>query len=135
MTTSVKTVEKKVPSTKLVKKAKPVKKTAKKKVEQKPMSKGQLYTYISQNTGIDKKAVAVVLDELTSAIYSAVAPGGVGKFTLPGVLKIALKATPPKPEREGKNPFTGEVMTFKAKPASVKVKILPLKSLKDTATS
>ena len=32
--------------------------------------------------------------------------------------------------REGINPFTGEKMTFKAKPASKKVRVLPLKSLK-----
>jgi nucleoid DNA-binding protein len=32
--------------------------------------------------------------------------------------------------REGINPFTGEKMTFKAKPASKKVRALPLKNLK-----
>ena len=32
--------------------------------------------------------------------------------------------------REGVNPFTGEKMMFKAKPASRKVRALPLKSLK-----
>jgi nucleoid DNA-binding protein len=131
MTTSVKIPAVKKPV------AKPVKKVAKKagKPVQKPMSKGALLKTLSDNTGIDKKAVSVLMDELTSIIYSAVSPGGVGKFTLPGVLKIVLKETPPKPEREGKNPFTGEMMTFKAKPASVKVKILPVKSLKETAAS
>ena len=40
------------------------------------------------------------------------------------VKKPATKA------REGVNPFTGEKMTFKAKPASKKVRVMPLKNLK-----
>lgn len=99
----------------------------------KPMSKGELYKTLAENTGTDKKVIAVVMDELASLIYAAVAPGAVGKFTLPGVLKVVTKATPAKPEREGINRFTGEKAIFKAKPASVKVKILPVKSLKDAA--
>jgi nucleoid DNA-binding protein len=131
MTTNVKPK----PAPKKTTSVKPKPKAKTRKPAPKPMSKGQLLTTLSQNTGIDKKAVSVVLDELTSLIYSAVSPGGVGKFTLPGVLKLVLKATPPKPEREGKNPFTGEMMTFKAKPASVKVKILPVKTLREAAAS
>lgn len=131
MTTNVKPK----PAPKKTTTVKPKPKAKTRKPAPKPMSKGQLLTTLSENTGIDKKAVSVLLDELTSLIYSAVSPGGVGKFTLPGVLKLVLKATPPKPEREGKNPFTGEMMTFKAKPASVKVKILPVKTLKEAAAS
>jgi len=41
------------------------------------------------------------------------------------VKKEATKA------RKGTNPFTGEEMMFKAKPASTSVKILPLKALKE----
>lgn len=99
----------------------------------KPMSKGELYKTLAENTGTDKKVISVVMDELAALIYAAVAPGALGKFTLPGVLKVVTKATPAKPEREGINRFTGEKTTFKAKPASVKVKILPVKSLKDAA--
>ena len=131
MTTNVKPK----PAPKKTTTVKPKPKAKTRKPAPKPMSKGQLLTTLSENTGIDKKAVSVLLDELTSLIYSAVSPGGVGKFTLPGVLKLVLKATPPKPEREGKNPFTGEMMIFKAKPASVKVKILPVKTLKEAAAS
>jgi nucleoid DNA-binding protein len=122
-------------TTKAVKPTKTVKpKTAAvKKTGPKPLSKGELYRILAVNTGIDKKAIAVVMDELASLIYSAVAKGGVGKFTLPGVLKVVTKATPARPEREGINRFTGEKAVFKAKPASVKVKILPVKALKEAA--
>ena len=45
------------------------------------------------------------------------------------VKKAATKA------REGVNPFTGEKMMFKAKPASKKVRVMPLKSLKGMVNS
>ena len=40
---------------------------------------------------------------------------------------------PAKPKRTGVNPFTKETQVFAAKPASVKVKVRPLKKLKDAA--
>ena len=43
-------------------------------------------------------------------------------------MKVAKK--PATKARQGVNPFTGEKMTFKAKPASKKVRILALKGLK-----
>ena len=55
----------------------------------------------------------------------------VGEFTLPGILKITKKTKPARKARKGVNPFTGEEMMFKAKPASQVVKIKPLKSLKE----
>ena len=46
---------------------------------------------------------------------------GNGLFTLPGLLKLKVVKRPATKAREGINPFTGEKMTFKAKPASKKV--------------
>ena len=43
-------------------------------------------------------------------------------------MKVVRK--PATKAREGVNPFTGEKMVFKAKPASKKVRIMPLKNLK-----
>ena len=43
-------------------------------------------------------------------------------------MKVVKK--PATKAREGVNPFTGEKMVFKAKPASKKVRIMPLKNLK-----
>ena len=39
-----------------------------------------------------------------------------------------------KKARKGINPFTGQPTIFKAKPATVKVKVRPMKKLKDAAT-
>ncbi len=112
-----------------------VRKVSKTESEQKPMTKSELYKTLSENTGIDKKIIVSVLDELTSIIYASVTPNSVGKFTLPNICKFVTKTTPAKPEREGKNPFTGETIMFKAKPESFKVKILPVKTLKDAAAN
>jgi len=56
---------------------------------------------------------------------------GIGEFTLPGLLKVVALKVPAKAKRFGKNPFTGLEQWFPAKPASVKVKVRPLKKLKD----
>jgi hypothetical protein len=40
---------------------------------------------------------------------------------------------PAKPKRKGINPFTGQEQWFAAKPASTKVKVRPMKKLKDAA--
>ena len=45
-------------------------------------------------------------------------------------VKMEMAQTEAEWRRKGKNPFTGEEMTFKAKPASKKVRVLPLKNLK-----
>jgi len=50
---------------------------------------------------------------------------------LPGLMKIETKRKPATKARKGINPFTGEKMTFKAKPARTVVKIRPLKQVKD----
>jgi nucleoid DNA-binding protein len=59
----------------------------------------------------------------------------VGEFALPGLLKVTTVKKPAKKARKGINPFTGEETMFKAKPASIQVKVRPLKKLKEMAES
>ena len=70
---------------------------------------------------------------LEGAVHGSVSKKGAGSFTLPGLLKITVTSVAAKPARKGTNPFTGEPTTFKAKPATVKVKVRPMKKLKDAA--
>jgi len=49
--------------------------------------------------------------------------GGPGIFTIPGLLKMRVAKKAATKERMGRNPFTGEEMMFKAKPASKTVKV------------
>ncbi|MGF7133087.1 hypothetical protein P3T40_004578 [Paraburkholderia sp. EB58] len=55
------------------------------------------------------------------------------EFTLLGLLKVVAQYVPAKKKRFGKDPFTGEEKWFAAKPASVRLKVRPLKKLKDAA--
>ena len=56
---------------------------------------------------------------------------GPGIFNLPGILKFKVVRKEAKPEREGPDPFTGQIRTFKAQPAKNIVKVTALKKLKD----
>ena len=115
-----------------------VKKTAAKKVASKKSAKiskaytkSELYTAIADRTELPKKDIVRVFDEFTDIISAHLKKGAAEKFILPGILKMTVKKVPAKKARKGINPFTGEPTTFKAKPASKKVKILPLKQLKE----
>jgi nucleoid DNA-binding protein len=96
-------------------------------------SKTQLLSEIADKTDLSKKQVGTVIEELGFVIERHVRKGAAGEFVLPGMLKIKTIKKPAQKARKGRNPFTGEEMMFKAKPATVKVKILPLKALKEMA--
>ncbi len=51
------------------------------------------------------------------------------------MMKIKTQRKPATRARKGINPFTGEETMFKAKPASVAVKVRPLKKMKEFADS
>ena len=74
-----------------------------------------------------------MLAALEGAVAASLSKKGVGSFTLPGLLKITAVSVPAKPKRKGVNPFTKEEQWFAAKPATTKVKVRPLKKLKDAA--
>lgn len=96
-----------------------------------PLTKGGIIKAIMDMTCLGKKDVAGVLDAFGTVIELHVKSRGPGKFTMPGLLKIAVVKKPAKPARKGINPFTGEEMMFKAKPAHKVVKIKALRKLKE----
>lgn len=102
-------------------------------VGKKPFTKGQLLSAISEQTGVSRKEVELVLSTTTKVIHAHLKKGGPECFTWPGVLKIIVVKKPAVAARWGTNPFTGDKMQFKAKPASRKVKVRPLKGLKEMA--
>ena len=77
----------------------------------KPVSKSIMYQSLAEATGLSRKQIASVFDELTNLIKR--------------VNKPATEA------RQGRNPATGEPMMIKAKPARTIVRAQPLKSLKE----
>jgi len=123
-------------------KAKTAKKPAAKKAAAKPaalksvktaFNKSTLVAHLAEQSGVESKSVKAVLAALEGAALASVGKNSVGEFTLPGLMKVVAQKVPAKPKRFGKNPFTGEEQWFAAKPATVRVKIRPLKKLKDAA--
>jgi nucleoid DNA-binding protein len=123
-------------ATKAVTKAAP-KKAAAKPAAPKPikdaLTKSGLVAHIVESTGLAAKDVRAVMSALEGAVHASVSKKGIGAFTLPGLLKITSVKVAAKPKRKGINPFTKEEQWFAAKPASIKVKVRPLKKLKDAA--
>jgi nucleoid DNA-binding protein len=99
------------------------------------LSKSALIQHLAGTTGAAAKDVRAVIAALEETIRASVSKKGPRTFVLPGILKITAVAVPAKKARKGINPFTGEETVFKAKPATVKVKVRPMKRLKDAATS
>jgi nucleoid DNA-binding protein len=112
-------------------------KTAAKAVVHKPikeaLGKSGLVAHIAETSGVIAKDVRAVLAALEAAVTGSVHKKGVGHFTLPGLLKVTAVSVAAKPKRKGINPFTKEEQWFAAKPATVKLKVRPLKKLKDAA--
>lgn len=102
---------------------------------QKKYTKTEILNEIAQNTDLNKKEVAAVIDELAVLIERHIKKRAVGEFTLPGLLKIKSVVKPARPARKGvPNPFRpGETMDIPRKPATTRVKVLPLKKLKEYA--
>ena len=104
-----------------------------KAVAKKPLTKSELLNAICGDTELTRKEVNAVLDSLSGQISRSLGRRGAGSFTLPGLVKIEKKKVPARKARKGvPNPFKpGELMDIAAKPASTKVKVRALKSLKD----
>ena len=91
-------------------------------------TKSEILAAISKDTDLSRKQVSSVFDSLAAVIRKSLRSNGI--VTLPGLLKLKVVKKPATKAREGVNPFTGDKMMFKAKPASKKVRALPLKNLK-----
>jgi nucleoid DNA-binding protein len=98
-----------------------------------PLTKGGIVKAIMDMTCLAKKDVASVLDAFGIVIELHVRSRGPGKFVMPGLMKVVVVKKPAKPARRGINPFTGEEMMFKAKPAHKVLKIKALRKLKEMA--
>ena len=103
-----KAVAKKAPARKkaAAKKAAPVKKAAP-ALKQK-MTKSQIVASVADSTGLTKKQVASVMEEMDTLIERSIKKRSIGEFTIPGMMKITTVKKPAKKARKGIIPFTGE---------------------------
>jgi nucleoid DNA-binding protein len=101
----------------------------------KPPTKTEIFNSIAEETGLSKKQVASVFESMAGMIDKELSKGkkqDAKSFTIPGLCKIVTKyKAADKGGQKKVNPFTGEEMITKPKPASQQVKIRPLKALKD----
>jgi len=96
----------------------------------KPPTKSEIYREISAKTGLARKDVVGVCEALTDVMTKSVKKHG--SFNYLGLLKLTLVK---KPAIAGgklvKNPFTGEMVKQKPRPASRSVRVRPMKAMKD----
>lgn len=132
-------VKKKAAKKKTAAKKKPAAAPAKKNLTavKERYSKTAMLNEIADNTGISRKQVSAVFDELSDLIERHIKKRACGEFVIPGLMKVMTVRKPAtKAKKNVPNPFRpGELMDVAAKPARTIVKVRPLKKLKDMAES
>ncbi|HEX5314768.1 MAG TPA: HU family DNA-binding protein, partial [Gammaproteobacteria bacterium] len=99
----------------------------------KPLTKSQIVRYVAEHAELTHGQVADVFESLERLIKRELGRKGPGVFNLAGLLKVRLATKAATKAREGRNPFTGETIMIKAKPARRTVRVSALKKLKDMA--
>ncbi|MFO7976250.1 MAG: HU family DNA-binding protein [Candidatus Hydrogenedentota bacterium] len=74
----------------------------------KPMTKAQIVSTLADKTGLTKKDVSAVLEEMKELAYKEAKNG----FTIPGLGKLVVVH---RKARTGRNPATGETIKIPAK--------------------
>lgn len=94
-----------------------------------------LIEHLSEVAEVEKKEVKRVIEALSETILGSIVKKGAGEFMFPGLFKVVtIKKPAVKGGKSVKNPFKpGEMMITKDKPATVKVKVRPMKKMKDAA--
>jgi nucleoid DNA-binding protein len=94
------------------------------------LTKSQLVEKISEaHSELSKRDIKGVIETLATVGYKELKKAGI--FVVPGFAKFVVVKKPATKAREGTNPFTGEKMMFKAKPARKIVRARPVKAAKD----
>jgi nucleoid DNA-binding protein len=101
-------------------------------VKPRSISKSEILKTLSETTELSKKQVASVLDAIAGLVGKNISKKGPGVIALPGLVKIKVVNKPAQPARKGVM-VLGQLRDLPAKPASRKVRVLPLKALKDMA--
>jgi nucleoid DNA-binding protein len=109
-------------------------KTAKKKPFKatpatKRRSRGDVVKTIAAGTELKPGKVKEVLEALTQIMVADLGKKGSGEFNFNGLVKLKTVNKPATKARKGRNPFTGEEIMIKAKPASRKVRARALRGL------
>lgn len=93
------------------------------------MTKAQLAAAIAKDNDITKAQASRIIDDFAAYTLGALQSGD--KVSIAGFGTFSVRRKPATKARKGTNPFTGEPMTIKAKPASRVAKWRPAKAFKD----
>ena len=92
-------------------------------------SRADVVRQIAEGTDLKPGQVKAVFEALTSLITADLGKKGCGEFNFNGLMKLKAVKKAATPARKGRNPFTGEDIMIKAKPASRKVRVRALRPL------
>jgi nucleoid DNA-binding protein len=92
-------------------------------------SRGDLVRTIAAGTDLKPGKVKEVFEALTAIMTADLGKKGPGEFNFNGLVKLRTVDKPATKARKGRNPFTGEEITIKAKPASRRVRARALRGL------
>ena len=102
--------------------------------KRKTLTQSQVIKVLAEKNEMTPKQVREFLQSMTETMLAEINPRSrvaPGVFIIPGIARVKTRKIPAKKARKGTNPFTGEEMMFKAKPARIAIKLLPVKKLKD----
>ena len=92
-------------------------------------SRSDTIKQIAAGTDLKPRQVKEVFDTLSQLMAADLGKKGCGEFNFNGLLKLRGVNKPATKARMGRNPFTGEQVMLKAKPASRKVRARALRPL------
>jgi nucleoid DNA-binding protein len=98
----------------------------------KALTKSETFQHLATATGLTRKQVTAVFEELNKLIKKELRKKEPGVFTIPGLLKARRVDKPATKGGTKPNPFKpGEMMTVKPRKARKVVKLRPLKGLNE----
>lgn len=99
----------------------------------KAMTKSAFVSQVADKTGLTKKQVDAVLNEVVETVKAQLGPKGPGKLVIPGLARASISKVKAVKGGEKKiNPLTGQEYITKDRPAHNKVNMRPIKALKES---
>lgn len=96
------------------------------------LNRSKFLNAVAERANAHRRDVEHVWEHALSVIQEAVKKGE--DVSISGFGKFKQRVTKARPARVGRNPFTGELQKFKAKPASKKPAFLPAKQFKEVVS-
>lgn len=94
------------------------------------MTKAEFFTALQQsNPVLTKLELESLVDSMRDIVIKSLQTSS--QAMIPGLIKFKAIHKPAQDEHQGINPFTKQPALIKAKPASVKIKMICIKSVKE----